>query len=74
MGQTKDVGSEIVRAYDERQRRLKEIKSQTSQLLKGATELLQGLRDDLSQARDVWRKAVSTLQARKKQKKSSRRA
>ena len=74
MAQMKNVGEEIVRSYDERQRRLKEIQSQTSQLLKGATELLEGfrevqghVRDDVAQARGAWRKAMSSLQARKRE-------
>lgn len=65
MAQMKEVAEGVVRSYEERQNRLKELKTGTSHLLKSYRQAQGRLREELSEAKDAWQKAASTLQKKR---------
>lgn len=68
MSGMKAVGDQILRSYDERGRRLKELKAETSQLRKGYREAQAAVREELSEAQAAWQKAASTMQKKRQQR------
>lgn len=65
MAGMKEVGEEVVRSYEERQKRLKELSTETSHLRKGYREAQERLREELSEAKDAWQKVASVLQKKR---------
>lgn len=65
MAEMKDVAEQVVRSYDERQRRLKELRTETSNLRKGYRDAQATVREELSAAKDAWHKAASTMQKKR---------
>lgn len=65
MARMQEVGESVVRSFDARQKRLKELRSETTQLLKGYRQAQGALREELSEAKDAWQKAASTLQKKR---------
>ncbi len=68
MTRVQDVGAEVERSYDERQKRLTELKSETAHLLKGYRQAQGSLRAELSEAKDAWQHAASSLQKKRQGK------
>lgn len=65
MAGMKEVAEGVVRSYDERQKRLKELKGETSQLLKGCRQTQAAVREEFLEAKDAWQKTASTLQKKR---------
>ena len=65
MAGMKEVGEDIVRSHEERQRSLKGLKTATSKLLQGYRQAQQTLREELSEAKEAWQKTASTLQKKR---------
>lgn len=61
----KEVAEGVVRSYEERKACLKELKARTSQLLKGYRQAQGRVREEVSEAKDAWQKAASTLQKKR---------
>ena len=70
MAEMKDVAEQVVRSYDERQRRLKKLRTATSNLRKTYREAQAAVREELSDAQAAWQKAAATLQKKRHQKRS----
>ena len=68
MAQMKEIAEGVVRSYEERKACVKELKVGTSQLLKGYRQAQERLREELSEAKDAWQKAASTLQKKRHQR------
>jgi len=65
MSGMKELGEGVVRSYDERKVRLKELREETSHLRKGSREAQTAVRKELSEAKGAWQKAASTLQKKR---------
>jgi hypothetical protein len=65
MAGMKEVGEEVVRSYEERQRSLKGLKAATSKLLQGYRQAQQTVREELSEAKEAWQRTASALQKKR---------